>query len=194
MGKAARATSADVFGGWLPLYHDMGLIGGCFATMYLSFPVVLMSPLAFLARPSSWLRAIHRHRGTISGGPNFSYELCLRRIPDHELEGLDLSSWRFASNAAEPVSPETMIGFSQKFSKHGFNRNAMSPVYGLAECSVGLAFTPPGEPWQVDLPDREPFPSSGDAEPAREGDRSPLKIVCCGRAIPDHELRVVDAA
>src|SRR5687767_10754138 len=122
MGKAARATSADVFVSWLPLYHDMGLIGGCFATMYLSFPVVLMSPLAFLARPSAWLRAIHRHRGTISGGPNFSYELCLRRIPDHELEGLDLSSWRFAFNGAEPVSPETMIGFSQKFQKYGFNQ------------------------------------------------------------------------
>jgi acyl carrier protein len=194
MGKAARATSADVFVSWLPLYHDMGLIGGCFATMYLSFPVVLMSPLAFLARPSSWLRAIHRHGGTISGGPNFSYELCLRRIPEHELEGLDLSSWRFAFNGAEPVSPETMIGFSQKFQKYGFNRNSMSPVYGLAECSVGVAFTPPGDPWQMDLLDREQFSSSGEAVPAREGDPSPLKVVGCGRAIPDHELRVVDGA
>jgi acyl carrier protein len=194
MGKAARATSADVFVSWLPLYHDMGLIGGCFATMYLSFPVVLMSPLAFLARPSAWLRAIHRHRGTISGGPNFSYELCLRRIPEHELEGLDLSSWRFAFNGAEPVSPETMIGFSQKFGKWGFNRNSMSPVYGLAECSVGLAFTPPGDPWQVDLLDRQIFSSSGDAALAREGDPAPLKVVCCGQAIPDHELRVIDAA
>src|SRR5256885_6720716 len=94
MGKAARATTEDVFVSWLPLYHDMGLIGGCFATMYLGFPVVLMSPLAFLSRPSQWLRALHRHRGTLSGGPNFSYELCLRRIPDEELEGLDLASWR----------------------------------------------------------------------------------------------------
>ncbi len=194
MGKAARATSADVFVSWLPLYHDMGLIGGCFATMYLSFPVVLMSPLAFLARPSSWLRAIHRHHGTISGGPNFSYELCLRRIPEHELEGLDLSSWRFAFNGAEPVSPETMTGFSEKFSRWGFPRSSMSPVYGLAECSVGLAFTPPGEPWQMDLLDRAQFGSTGDAVPAREGDPAPLKVVGCGRAIPDHELRVVDAA
>jgi len=194
MGKAARATSADVFVSWLPLYHDMGLIGGCFATMYLSFPVVLMSPLAFLARPSSWLRAIHRHHGTISGGPNFSYELCLRRIPEHELEGLDLSSWRFAFNGAEPVSPETMTGFSEKFSRWGFPRNSMSPVYGLAESSVGLAFTPPGEPWQMDLLDRAQFGSTGDAVPAREGDPAPLKVVGCGRAIPDHELRVVDAA
>src|ERR1041384_8074323 len=92
MGGGARATSADVFVSWLPLYHDMGLIGGCFATMVLGFPVVLMSPLAFLSRPSEWLRAIHRHRGTISGGPNFSYELCLRRIQDEDLEDVDLSS------------------------------------------------------------------------------------------------------
>ena len=194
MGKGARATSADVFVSWLPLYHDMGLIGGCFATMYLSFPVVLMSPLAFLARPSSWLRAIHRHRGTISGGPNFSYELCLRRIPDHELEGLDLSSWRFAFNGAEPVSPETMNGFSEKFAKWGFRKSSMSPVYGLAECSVGLAFTPPGDPWRLDVLDRETFSTSGEALPAKENDPKPLKVVGCGEVLADHDLRVVDAA
>src|SRR5919109_119285 len=136
MARAVRATSEDVFVSWLPLYHDMGLIGGCFATMYLGFPVVLMSPLAFLSRPSQWLRAIHRHRATISGGPNFSYELCLRRIPEAELEGLDLSSWRFAFNGAEPVSPETLNGFTEKFARWGFRKNAMAPVYGLAECSV----------------------------------------------------------
>src|SRR5205807_7231194 len=113
MGKAARATQEDVFVSWLPLYHDMGLIGGCFATMVLGFPVVLLSPLGFLSRPSSWLRAIHRHRGTISGGPNFSYELCLRRIDEKQMEGMDLSSWRFAFNGAEPVSPETMTAFSK---------------------------------------------------------------------------------
>jgi len=193
LGKAARTTSADVFVSWLPLYHDMGLIGGCFCTMYLSFPVVLMSPLAFLARPSQWLRAIHRHRGTISGGPNFCYELCLRRIPDHELEGLDLSSWRFAFNGAEPVSPDTMVGFTQKFTQYKFNPNAMNPVYGLAEASVGLTLSP-GEPWQVDLLDREHFSSTGEAVLAREGDPAPLKVVACGRPIPDHDLRVVDGA
>jgi 1-acyl-sn-glycerol-3-phosphate acyltransferase len=194
MGKAARATSADVFVSWLPLYHDMGLIGGCFATMVLSFPVVLMSPLAFLARPSSWLRAIHRHGGTISGGPNFCYELCMRRIPEHELEGVDLSTWRFAFNGAEPVSTETMTGFTEKFSRWGFRKNAMTPVYGLAEASVGLAFTPPGNPWQVDLLDREHFSSTGEAVLAREDDPAPLKVVACGRPIPDHDLRVVDGA
>src|SRR5436853_363432 len=110
-----------------------------------SLRAVLMSPLAFLSRPSQWLRAIHRHRGTISGGPNFSYELCLRRIPDHELEGLDLSSWRFAFNGAEPVSPDTMAQFESRFAPYNFGATVMSPVYGLAEASVGLAFTPPGE-------------------------------------------------
>ena len=194
MAKGARATTEDVFVSWLPLYHDMGLIGGCFATMYCGFPVVLMSPLAFLSRPSQWLRAIHRHRGTISGGPNFSYELCLRRIPEHEVEGLDLSSWRFAFNGAEPVSPETMTAFQERFGKWNLRRNALAPVYGLAEASVGLAFTPPGEPWQVDLLDREQFARTGQAELAQPDDPAPLRVVACGRVLPDHEMRVVDAA
>jgi 1-acyl-sn-glycerol-3-phosphate acyltransferase len=153
-----------------------------------------MSPLAFLSRPSQWLRAIHRHRGTISGGPNFSYELCLRRIPDHELEGLDLSSWRFAFNGAEPVSPDTMLHFEERFQKYAFGSKVMAPVYGLAEASVGLAFTPPGEQWRVDVIDREHFSVEAEAIPAKPGDPAPLKVVACGRVIPDHDLRVVDAA
>ncbi len=167
MGKAARAGPEDVFVSWLPLYHDMGLIGGCFATMYLGSPVVLMSPLAFLSRPSQWLRMIHRHRGTISGGPNFSYELCLRRIAEEEMQGLDLSSWRFAFNGAEPVSPDTINSFVERFSKYGLQKNAISPVYGLAECTVGVAFTTPGEPWRMDLLDREVFSRTGEAGPQR---------------------------
>ena len=194
MARAARATSEDVFVSWLPLYHDMGLIGGCFATLYCGFPVVLMSPLAFLSRPSQWLRAIHRHRGTISGGPNFAYELCLRRIPDDELEGLDLASWRFAFNGAEPVSPETMSAFEERFARFGLRANAIAPVYGLAEASVGLAFTPPGTPRRVDLIDRENFTRTGRALAARAEDPSPLKVVGCGYVLPEHDMRVVDAA
>jgi 1-acyl-sn-glycerol-3-phosphate acyltransferase len=194
MGKAARAGADDVFVSWLPLYHDMGLIGGCFATMYLGFPVVLMSPLAFLSHPGTWLRAIHRHRGTISGGPNFCYELCLRRIADEEMAGIDLSSWRFAFNGAEPVSPETMTAFTERFTRWGFQPNAMAPVYGLAECSVGVAFTPPGEPWSVDRLDRERMATTGEAVPARADDTAPLKVVACGRALEEHDLRVLDAA
>src|SRR2546421_4452285 len=174
MGKGARATSADVFVSWLPLYHDMGLIGGGVAAGGRGCSVGLLSPLAFLSRPSQWLRAIHRHRGTISGGPNFSYELCLRRIPDEELEGLDLASWRFAFNGAEPVSADTLAAFEERFSRWNFRKNVISPVYGLAEASVGLAFTPPGEPWQVDLIDRDWLSRTGEAVPARPNDPSPL--------------------
>jgi 1-acyl-sn-glycerol-3-phosphate acyltransferase len=194
MGKAVSAGPDDVFVSWLPLYHDMGLIGGCFATMFLGFPVVLMSPLAFLSRPGSWMRAIHRHRGTLSGGPNFCYELCLRRIPDAEMEGIDLSSWRFAFNGAEPVSPETLVAFADKFAKYKFRKNSFSPCYGLAECTVGVAFTTPGEPWRLDVLDREIFTKTGEAVLAKPDDPSPLKVVGCGRVVEGHDLRVVDAA
>ncbi len=194
MGKAVSAGPGDVFVSWLPLYHDMGLIGGCFATMFLGFPVVLMSPLAFLSRPGSWMRAIHRHRGTLSGGPNFSYELCLRRITDEEMEGIDLSSWRFAFNGAEPVSPETLLAFGDKFSKYKFRKTSFSPCYGLAECTVGVAFTTPGEPWRMDALDRESFSKTGEAVLAQPDDPAPLKVVGCGHVVEGHDLRVVDAA
>lgn len=194
MGAAVNAKPEDVFVSWLPLYHDLGLIGANFATMVLGFPTVLMSPLAFLSRPSSWMRAIHRHRGTMSGGPNFSFELCLRRIPEEEMEGIDLSSWRFAFNAAEPVSPDTIVAFEARFAKHGLRKNCLSPSYGLAESSVGVAITTPGAAWRADRLDRERFTHSGEAIEARPDDVSPLVVIGCGTAIPGHDIRVVDAA
>ena len=194
MGEAVQANSNDVFVSWLPLYHDMGLIGAWFAALYLGFPTVLMSPLAFLSRPSRWLWAIHRHRGTLSGGPNFSYELCLKRIEERELEGLDLSSWRYAFNGAEPVSPDTLAAFGQRFARHGLPANALQPVYGLAEASVGLAFPPPGTPYRVDRIERAAFQNQGEARPADAGDANALEVPCCGRVISGHYLRVVDAA
>jgi acyl carrier protein len=197
MGAAVSAGTSDVFVSWLPLYHDMGLIGGCFATMFLGFPVVLMSPLAFLSRPSAWMRAIHRHRGTISGGPNFSYELCLRRIDDKEMEGIDLSSWRFAFNGAEPVSPDTLNSFQERFSRWKFPKYSLSPVYGLAENTVGVSFTTPGTPWRMDVLDREIFSRTGEAIPVAENSsdkKNTIRVVGCGQVIQDHDLRVVDAA
>ena len=194
MGAAVNTSAADVFVSWLPLYHDLGLIGANFASLVLGFPTVLMSPLAFLSRPSSWLRAIHRHRGTLSGGPNFSFELCLRRIPDEDMEGIDLSSWRFAFNAAEPVSPDTIVEFEKRFGKYGLRKNCLSPSYGLAESSVGVAITVPGTPWIADRLDRDRFTRGGEAVEASPGDASPLIVIGCGTAIPGHDIRVVDAA
>ena len=194
MGAAVSANPEDVFVSWLPLYHDLGLIGANFASLVIGFPTVLMSPLAFLSRPSSWMRAIHRHRGTMSGGPNFSFELCLRRIPDEDMEGIDLSSWRFAFNAAEPVSPDTIVQFEQRFAKWGLRKNCISPSYGLAESSVGVAITVPGTPWRADRLDRERFTRSGEAVEAAAEDATPLIVIGCGTPIPGHDIRVVDAA
>ncbi|MDA0276023.1 MAG: AMP-binding protein [Proteobacteria bacterium] len=194
MGAAVNANPADVFVSWLPLYHDLGLIGANFASLVLGFPTVLMSPLAFLSRPASWMRAIHRHRGTMSGGPNFAFELCLRRIQDEDMEGLDLSTWRFAFNAAEPVSPDTIIQFEQRFSKWGLRKNCLSPSYGLAESSVGVAITVPGTPWRADRLDRERFTTTGEAVEGSPADPSPLIVIGCGTPIPGHDIRVVDSA
>ena len=194
MGAAVNANPADVFVSWLPLYHDLGLIGANFASLVLGFPTVLMSPLAFLSRPSAWMRAIHRPRGTMSGGPNFAFELCLRRIADEELEGVDLSTWRFAFNAAEPVSPDTIINFEERFAKWGLRKNCLSPSYGLAESSVGVAITVPGTPWRADRLDREHFTRTGEARTAKPQDTSPLIVIGCGTPIPDHDIRVVDGA
>jgi acyl carrier protein len=194
MGEAVQATPNDVFVSWLPLYHDMGLIGAWFAALYHGFPTVLMSPLAFLSHPSRWLWAIHRHRGTLSGGPNFSYELCLKRIKEADLEGLDLSCWRYAFNGAEPVSPDTLAAFEQQFAHYGLPANALQPVYGLAEASVGLAFPVPGSHCRIDRIDRAAFQNLGEAKAAAPGDTTALEVPCCGRAIPAHYLRVVDSA
>ena len=193
MGKAVQVSSTDVFVSWLPLYHDMGLIGAWLGSLYHAFPLVVMSPLTFLARPERWLWTIHRHRGTLSASPNFGYELCLRKIPDAALAGLDLSSWRLAFNGAEPVSPETIGRFAQRFGSYGLRPQAIAPVYGLAECSVGLAFPPPGRGPLIDCIRRESFMRTGRAELAADDEKDVLRIPACGRPITGHEIRIVDA-
>ncbi len=191
MGLAAKAGSSDVFISWLPLYHDMGLIGAWLGSLYFGALLVIMSPLAFIARPRLWLWAIHRHRGTLSAAPNFAYEFCLKRLKDEDLEGLDLSSWRAAFNGAEPVSPETVERFYDRFEKYGFQRTAMTPVYGLAENTVGLAFPPLGRGPLIDRIQRDPFIEDGLAVPAGEKDGRILRFASCGRPLPGHEIRIV---
>ena len=193
MGQAVQVNSTDVFVSWLPLYHDMGLIGAWLGSLYHAFPLVARSPLTFLARPERWLWTIHKYRGTLSASPNFGYELCLRKIPDESLEGLDLSSWRMAFNGAEPVSPDTLSRFAQRFNRYGLRTEALAPVYGLAECSVGLAFPPPGRGPLVDRIRRERFTRSGRAEPAGSAEVDALRFVACGRPLPGHQIRIVDA-
>jgi 1-acyl-sn-glycerol-3-phosphate acyltransferase len=194
MGHAVQITSTDVFVSWLPLYHDMGLIGAWLGSLYYAMPLVLLSPLAFLARPARWLWAIHRHRGTLSAGPNFAYELCLRKLTEHDLEGLDLSSWRFAFNGAEPVSPSTVTRFCTRFAAYGFRPEAMKPVYGLAEVALGLTFPPLGSCPHIDRIQREPFMHAGQALPAADDDTTALQFVACGQPLPGYDLRMVDSS
>jgi 1-acyl-sn-glycerol-3-phosphate acyltransferase len=194
IGRGADLRPDDSAVSWLPLYHDMGLIGSWMATLYFGIPLILMSPLTFLARPARWLQAIHRHRATISPAPNFAYELCARKIDDAEIEGLDLSSWRFALNGAEPVSPAALDRFSARFAPYGFDPHALAPVYGLAECSLALAFPPLGRGPLVDAVERETFQGSGRAVPVEAGDPHALRFVACGMPLPGHEVRIVDDA
>ena len=193
-GHAMAAGDRDVFVSWLPLYHDMGLIGAWLGSLYHTVRFVVMPPMTFLARPERWLWAIHRYRGTLSAAPNFAYELCLNRIDDSAIEGLDLSTWRVAANGAEAISASTMRAFSARFAAHGFSAQAMLPVYGLAECSVGLAFSPLGREALVETIRRDTLADSGIAklvEPDTAG-ADKLEIVACGQPLPRHEIRVVD--
>ena len=194
MGLVMEASSTDVFVSWLPLYHDMGLIGAWLGCLHFGAPLYVMSPLSFLARPESWLWAMHRFRATFSASPNFGFELCLAKVDDSSLEGLDLSSLRMVANGAEPVSPQTLRRFLERFRPHGFRAEAMAPVYGLAESSVGLAFPPLGRAPIVDRVDREALSRRGVARPAKANDQTPIEIVACGLPLPGHEVRIVDDA
>ena len=192
MGQALEAGPSDVIVSWLPLYHDMGLIGAWLGSLYHAAHFVVMPPLSFLGRPIRWLQAIHRYRGTISAAPNFAYEMCLRRIPDEDLAGLDLSSWRVAANGAEPISPDSLRRFCARFEAAGFKRTTMMPMFGLAENCVGLAFPPLDRGPAIDRVKRRTLTSRGIAEPADEADAEAdvIEFVACGRPIPGHEIRI----
>ena len=193
IGQMTGLSADDVFVSWLPLYHDMGLICAWLASLAFAAPLVVMSPLAFLARPERWLQAIARYRGTVSAAPNFAYELCVKRIADASIRGLDLSSWRIAANGAEPVMPDTLRRFGERFAPYKFNPAALTPVYGLAESTVGLLCPPLGRGPRIDRVQRAPFSAGGRAVPAAADDATALQFVSCGVVMPGHQVRIVDA-
>jgi acyl carrier protein len=192
LGQASQVDANDIFVSWLPLYHDMGLIGAWLGSLYHGIPLILMSPLTFLAQPSIWLQMLSRHRGTISAAPNFAYELCVRHTADAILPSLDLSAWRLALNGAEPVSTVTLTSFATRFARCGLRYQTITPVYGLAESSVGLAFPPLGRGPRIDFISRASFDHEGKAVPAKDADA--LAMPSCGRALSGHQIRVVDDA
>ncbi|WP_424361689.1 AMP-binding protein [Methylocystis parvus] len=194
MGASIGANSSDVFVSWLPLYHDMGLIGAWLGSLYYAAPLYVMSPLSFLARPANWLRTLSRFRATLSASPNFGFELCVTKTDEASLEGVDLGALRLVANGAEPISVFTLQRFCDKFARYGFRREAMAPVYGLAESAVGLAFPPAGRAPVIDHVDRDALMKRGAAQPAAEGDPHAMAFVASGQPLPGHEIRIVDDA
>jgi acyl carrier protein len=192
IGWAVQARPDDVVVSWLPLYHDMGLIGSWLFSVFYAFPITVMSPLAFLSRPERWLWALSDSGGTLCPAPNFSYELCARKITDEALQGVDLSAWRVAINAGEPVLPDTLERFAKRFAAVGFHAESYVPCYGLAESSVALTFPPINRPPLIDTIRRGVFRGEGRAVPAESGDPNVLRFVANGRPLPGHEVRIVD--
>ncbi|MEC4819707.1 MAG: fatty acyl-AMP ligase, partial [Scytonema sp. PMC 1069.18] len=134
--RAFQHTEKSLVVGWLPLFHDMGLIGNVLQPLYMGIPTILMSPVAFLHKPSRWLKAISHYKATTSGGPNFAYDLCVSQMTLTEQESLDLSSWNLAFNGAEPVRSQTLEQFAEKFASCGFRKEALYPCYGMAETTL----------------------------------------------------------
>ena len=133
---------------WLPLYHDMGLIGCVFPALLKGRDLTLLGPEVFVTRPALWLRSISRYKCTISTAPNFAYGMCVHKIKDADLEGVDLSTWQVALNGAESISAETLEAFSERFSQWGFNPKALTPVYGLSEAALAVTFSSLKEGWK----------------------------------------------
>jgi acyl-CoA synthetase (AMP-forming)/AMP-acid ligase II len=176
---------------WLPCFHDMGLINGVLEPVYAGCQSVMMSPLAFIRRPRRWLEAISRYRGTHSGGPNFAYDLCLRKIPAHEREGLELGSWRQAYLSAEPIRGETLKRFHEAFAAQGFQYKAFYPCYGLAEATLAVTGGDlESEPLLLSI-DNTAVEQGRVAEVA-PGTPGSLLVVGCGSAGLDTEVLLVD--
>jgi len=177
--------------GWLPLYHDMGLIGNLLGSLYSGSPLYLMSPQDFIQEPFRWLDAISRYRARISGGPNFAYQLCLDRVTASQLSQLDLSNWIVAFNGAEPIRAVVLERFAEKFDVCRFSRAAFMPCYGMAESSLLVSCAPSGEIPLVRYIDKHALNKNMAVMVGRENEHA-AAIVSCGRVIDDHLLEIVD--
>ena len=179
---------------WLPPYHDMGLIGGILAPLYVGFPVNLMSPFTFLQRPFRWLEAITKYKGTISGGPNFSFDQLTRRIQDDRLDELDLSSWRVAFCGAEPIHKDMMDRFAEKFSRCGFKKRMFFPCYGLAESTLISTGGEVSEELKLFRADKNALEEKNSVLEVAESEKKIKRVqnvVSCGTVIADHDLKIV---
>jgi fatty-acyl-CoA synthase len=189
LGLGVR-NSVDSGVSWLPLYHDMGLIGFVIAPLYHVNSVTFLPPLLFLKRPARWLETLSRQKGTVSFGPNFAYALCVKRIKDTDIEGLDLSSWRVAGCGAEPIRAENLRAFGDKFAKIGFDARAFVSCYGMAESTLAISFSKLGKGVATDVVRGDKLWAEGKAEPTTESAEGAAPIVECGPAFEGHDVAV----
>lgn len=188
---AFQARYGSIGCSWLPTYHDMGLIGGVLNPMYVGCIAYLMSPMMFMQRPIRWLKAISRYRVSISGGPNFAYDLCTQKITDEEIQDLDLSSWSLAFNGAEPVRKQTLDNFAERFEPCGFRREAFYPCYGMAETTLIVTGGDPEKEVETRCFDGSALDEKRVNVAAPDGDKGRY-VVGCGKILADEEVVIVD--
>lgn len=188
MFDGLKSTPADKGVSWLPLYHDMGLIGFVIAPLYALVQVMFLPTMAFIRRPSLWLEAIHRFRGTITFAPNFAYALAARAVTDTQAQHWDLSCMRALGCGAEPIQADVMRTFLARFRKHGLRPESALPSYGMAEATLAVTFWDVTKEVVTDEVDLQAM-KHGKAEPKKTG--ASMELVCCGKAFPDHEIRIV---
>jgi fatty-acyl-CoA synthase len=186
-----NASPDDVAVSWLPLYHDMGLVGMALGAMYIRADAVLMTPETFVKRPIEWLRALTRYKGTVSFAPNFAYDLAVRRVKDADLAGLDLSSWRVAGCGAEPIHASTLSAFAAKFQSCGFRETSFQPSYGLAEVVLAATMSPCGRSLHVERLLADDVTVRRVATRANGTRAETVSVVACGIPLPGHEVRIL---
>ncbi|MBD2494898.1 non-ribosomal peptide synthetase [Nostoc sp. FACHB-280] len=185
-------SPASKFVTWLPMYHDMGLIGGILQPLYGGFPCIIMPPAAFLQRPYRWLQAISHYRGTTSGGPNFAYDLCVQKITPEQKATLDLSSWSVAFNGAEPIRHDTLERFAEAFAECGFRKEAFYPCYGMAETTLMVAGVQKAAPPKIKAVQKSALASHQVVESSVVGGDDTSYFVSCGQIIPDQKVVITN--
>ncbi|MEH1955421.1 amino acid adenylation domain-containing protein [Nostoc sp.] len=176
---------------WLPMYHDMGLIGGILQPLYGGFPCIIMPPTSFLQRPYRWLQAISHYKGTTSGGPNFAYELCTQKITPEQKETLDLSSWSVAFNGAEPIRYDTLERFAAAFADCGFRKEAFYPCYGMAETTLMVSGVQKATSPIIKTVQKSALESNRVVASSVK-DEDVYHFVSCGRVIPELEVAIAN--
>lgn len=195
MGRDGLAvTDGDRGVSWLPLYHDMGLVGFFLTPMACQMSVDIIPTRDFARRPLLWLDIIGRNRGTVSYSPSFGYELCARRAETKPTDGLNLSTWRSAGIGGDMIRPNVLARFADRFASHGFDPAAFVPSYGMAEATLALSFTPPGQGARQDTVDGVVLESEHRAVPARDASARTRTFVLCGHILPGHRVEVRDKA